>query len=250
MAVRAALLSLLLLASVAAPVLAQSGAPAPTGSLTLMSRPSGAAVRISGDQSVVGRTPMTLDRGLVGRYRVSADDIGYERWKRTITLDGYSADTLWMTLKTKSGVMAGVRSIIFPGWGQFYDDHPGRGVVFMALGVAAGTGYVVSDLRYQDRVDEFHAADAAYQAATTPEAIAETFAARARASERADDAYDLRNDVVIAAGVVWGLSVLDAAIFVPRPVGPVLLGALPAPRPRSAGARGGGFTFTFAQVRF
>jgi hypothetical protein len=245
MTFRAALMSLLLLATFAASVLAQPASPPSTGSLTLMSRPAGASFRITGDQSVVGRTPMTLDRGLIGRYHVSAEDIGYERWKRSITLDGYSADTLWMTLKTKNAAMAGLRSLILPGWGQFYDDHPGRGMVFMVLGVAAGAGYVVTDARYRDRVDEFDAAVAADLVAGTPE----TAAARDRASTRAEDARDLRQDVLIAAGAIWGLSVIEAAISVPHPVGPVMLGGLPAPRV-ALGGTGVGYAWTVAQVRF
>ena len=38
--------------------------PGRVGSLTLMSRPAGASFRIEGDVMVVGRTPMTFDRGL------------------------------------------------------------------------------------------------------------------------------------------------------------------------------------------
>src|SRR6266850_1272687 len=127
MIARLALLMSTFLSLLVAPALAQISPT--TGSLTIMSRPEGAWFRVAGDQAVVGRTPVTLDRGFVGRYHVSGGEIGYERWKRNITLDGVTDDTLWMALKTKSGVMAGVRSMILPGWGQFYDDHTDRGTL-------------------------------------------------------------------------------------------------------------------------
>jgi hypothetical protein len=246
MTVRAALLTMLLLAA-AAPVLAQPPAAdvLPAGSLTVMSRPHGASFRLTGDQSVVGRTPITLDRGLAGRYVVSGSEIGYERWKRTVTLDGFSADTLWMTLKEKSAAMAGMRSLIVPGWGQFYVDHPGRGALVMVGMAAAGVGWLVTDRRYDDRLGDLESANAALAAAVTPAEIADAQAARDAAAEDAEDARDLRQSVLIAGGVLWGLSVLDAVIGVPRPVGPVLLGARIAPARRGDP----GFTITFAQLR-
>jgi hypothetical protein len=232
MIVRAALLPFLLLL-LAAPVLAQpprSQNPGflTAGSLTVMSRPGGAAVRITGDQSVVGRTPFTLDRGLVGRYVITGSEIGYERWRRTISLDGVSADTIWMTLSQKNPAMAGLRSIILPGWGQFYDDNPGRGTIFLGAAILAGAGYAFAEIRMNDREDDL-------AAATTPEEVE-------HATERLDDARDLRKYVLIGGGVVWGLSVIDAIASVPRPVGPVLLGARIAPSLRLTGRDGVGVT--------
>lgn len=239
MIVRAALLLLLLLLS-AAPVLAQpprsqaAGAMF-VGSLTVMSRPGGAAVRISGDQSVVGRTPFTLDRGLVGRYVITGSEIGYERWRRTITLDGVSADTIWMTLSEKNAVAAGLRSILVPGWGQFYDHHPGRGTIFLGAAILAGAGYLFTDIRANNREEDL-------AEATTPEEID-------HAAGRLEDARDLRKYVLIAGGVVWGLSVIDAVVSVPRPVGPVLLGARIAPSLRIA-AGAPGVDVTIARLGF
>lgn len=235
MIVRAALLPLLLLAF-AAPVLAQAPRSMSVGSLTVMSRPGGAAVRITGDQSVVGRTPFTLDRGLVGRYVITGSEIGYERWRRAITLDGASADTIWMTLSEKNAAMAGLRSMIIPGWGQFYDDHPGRGSIFLGAAILAGAGYVFADLRVNDRVEDL-------SAATTPAEVE-------RATERLEDARDVRKYVLIAGGAVWGLSVIDAIISVPRPVGPVLLGARIAPALRVVRGGDPGVEVTVARVGF
>jgi hypothetical protein len=254
MTVRAALLPLLLLVF-AAPVLAQPRGSVPqspltVGSLTVMSRPGGAAVRITGDQSVVGRTPFTLDRGLAGRYVVTGSEIGYERWRRAVTLDGVSADTIWMTLGEKNAAMAGLRSMIVPGWGQFYGDHPGRGTIFLTSAILAGAGYVFADLRYDDRVEEYRAADERYQAATDPNEIAAAFAARADASRRAQDAYDLRRAVVIAGGVIWGLSVVEAVVSLPRPVGPILLGGRVGAPLHGAAAFDPGLTVTLARVDF
>jgi hypothetical protein len=91
-----------------------------------MSRPDRASFRLEGDIKVVGRTPMTFARGLNGPYRITGFEVGYNSWSRRIVLDGVSADTIWMSLSRKHGISAGVRSLIIPGLGQFYDENKGR----------------------------------------------------------------------------------------------------------------------------
>jgi hypothetical protein len=208
MMVRAALLSLLLAVGAVAPALAQDSGP--TGSLTLMSRPAGASFRIEGDVTVVGRTPMTFDRGLSGRYHIVGYEIGYDRWSRTVMLDGVSADTVWFTLGQKNAFMAGARSLILPGWGQIYDEHPVRATLFMLSAVGAGVGVGIAQWRYRDRKDDYAAA-----VGTTNEA---------HAAARLDHARQFRLIMLGALGGVVGVSVIDAAASVPRPVGTILLG--------------------------
>ncbi len=251
MTVRAAVLSLSLAMVSAAPALAQTASP--TGSLTLMSRPAGAWFRLEGDVVVVGRTPMTLDRGLTGRFRVSGSEIGYQRWSRSLVLDGMTADTVWITLREKSALMAGARSLLLPGWGQFYDEHPVRGMVFLVGGIAVGAGLSVNELRYHDRLDDVEAADAAYLAAQTPADASAALAARQSAADAADDARQFRGILLGVAAAVVGLSVIDAAAFVPRPVGTILLGAGPGgsnSARRGLPADGPRIVMTLARVKF
>src|SRR5690349_18087226 len=193
---------------------AQSGLA--SGSLTVLSRPSGASFRITGEQVVVGRTPMTLARGLTGRYEVRSLEPGYATWRRVVNLDGVNADTLWMTLQRKGAAGAGLRSLIVPGWGQFYSSRPGLGATFLAAGVAAGAAVGVTAWRYHTRADDYDAANARYQAATTQSEIDAAFAARQSASDRAEHAYQQRQVTLGVAGGVWGLAVLDALLHFPK----------------------------------
>jgi hypothetical protein len=247
MTVRAAVFSLSLALVSAAPTLAQP--PGPTGSLTLMSRPAGAWFRLEGDVVVVGRTPMTLSRGLTGRFRVSGSDIGYQRWSRTLELDGVTADTVWIALREKSAFKAGVRSLLLPGWGQFYDEHPVRATIFLTTGIVVGSGIGVNEIIHHSRLDHVDAARAAYLADQTPA----TLDALQRAEGRADDCRQLRKILVgVGAGVVL-LSVIDAVASVPRPVGTIVLGALQGGSNSGlSGSPGDGprFALTFAQVKF
>lgn len=173
----------------------------PPGSLTVLSRPPGAAFRLTGDRVVVGRTPMMFERGLVGRFRVQSFEPGFEPWGRSVLLDGVSADTLWMTLRSKSSIRAGLRSLLVPGWGQFYSERPKAGWVELIAGAAAVGVLAAAHLEYENRVDEFEAASSVD---------------RRRAADRAEEARDARNLAMGVAAGVWTLSVLDAVAFFPR----------------------------------
>ncbi len=227
MTLRAAPLSLLLAIVLAAPGLAATGGG--SGALTLMSRPRGASFRIVGDHEVVGQAPMSLGRGMTGRFEIYADEPGYERWHRTVVLDGVSTDTLWISLRRKNAMMAGGRSLLLPGWGQSYDEHPQRGMMFVVAGLVTGGAAALAEVRYRHRVDDYVAANTAYQEAGTVQTIASAFDARALASERANDAHVLRLVAIGVVGGIWGLSILDAMWAVPKPGGTVLLGAAVGP---------------------
>lgn len=189
--------------------------PPATGSLTVLSRPAGAAFRLEGEQVVIGRTPMTIDRGLTGRYELKSLDAGYSTWSRTLFLSGTAADTVWITLHARGAAGAGARSLVMPGWGQAYGHHPGRGVVFFCATAAVGAALAVSAVRYQDRLDTYRDADALYHSATTVSDVEAAFQARARASDRAEDAYKLRQIAFGTLCGVWGLNVLEAMIHFP-----------------------------------
>jgi hypothetical protein len=219
MTLRAALLALLVALATGAPAAAQSTNP--TGSLTLISRPSGVSFRITGDHEVAGRTPTALAPWLPGTYRIRASGIGYERWSRRLVSNGMTSDTLWMALQRKNILGAAGRSLLVPGWGQLYDDHPRRGAIFLAVVAAAAAGAGAAHMRYRDRVDGAYAAQAAYLAAPTPEAGA----AWQRAADEVSPAQRLRQGFIWSGLVLWGLSVTDAMAFVPRPSGPALMGS-------------------------
>src|SRR5206468_12071901 len=110
-----------------------------------------------GDQ-VVGRTQRSFGGGLAGRYRSVGYEIGYDRSSRTVMLDGVTADTVWFTLHQKSAFMASARSLILPGWGQAYDEHPVRATLFMIGAITASAGVGIAHWRVHDRADDYAAA--------------------------------------------------------------------------------------------
>ncbi len=200
--------------AVGAPAQEPAAAPAlPVGSLAIVSQPAGVGVRLVGEQVIEGRTPLVLSRGLAGRYRVMGMQDGYETWRRTIYLDGLSADSLFMKLSAKQALRAGARSALLPGWGQFYSGRPASGWAYLLLGLSAGTLLAVEEFVYQDRVDDYETAREAYRAAATAQEVQLAYEAYRTAARRAEDAFENRRRAAYAAAGVWGINLLDSIVL-------------------------------------
>ncbi|MDM7914645.1 MAG: DUF5683 domain-containing protein [Candidatus Eisenbacteria bacterium] len=186
-------------------------------SLRIRSEPPGALVVLEGEHEWRGVTPWDLQRGLQGRYAVTASLDGYERWQRTIDLEPGAARNLDIRLSRKQAWKAGLRSLFIPGWGQFYAGRPAKGTAFLVGTALAAGGLLWTEIEYQDRVDDFESARNAYLHEGRLDQFDERRAAAERAQDRADRAYDWRQGFLYATGGVWALSLIDALFFFPSP---------------------------------
>ena len=184
------------------PLVARGQDSTSSGSLTVVSRPSGAQCRIRGDRVLRGPTPLTLLSTGPGRYEVQAVDPAFEGWERKIQHDGVRNDTVWISLHPKTRGRAVLRSMALPGWGQFYSQHPGRGWLYMTGAVLAFGGSIAAQATYVDRQ---HEVDDAETLQEWEEAVA-----------RVEDARQVRNALQITAAAFWVVSVVDAALFFPH----------------------------------
>ena len=155
-----------------------------------MGRILGAESLVSGAVSAVGPNYIVTVRQVdvtSGRVLNSAQ-VQFER----SGLVALSADAV--VLRSKTG--AAFRSALVPGWGQFYNREPAKGVLFTAAGLGAlGTAaayYVRAQSAFTD-----------YKMGTS-----ETVDQR----ELANDYIKTANISLIAFGAVWLLNVLDATI--------------------------------------
>jgi hypothetical protein len=194
----------------------------PPGSITVLSRPPHAAFKLIGDQTIMGRTPMTLERGLNGHYRIESNQPGFGHWDRTIDLSGAIADTVWMTLTRKSAGGAFARSLFIPGWGQAYSERPLVAAAWLVAAAGAGTMVAICSIQYRNRQDDVNAA---------------TVTSRPGALQQLDDAQQLKNIALGAAGAVWGLNLIDAVLNFPSLPAGMSLELSGAPAGRGASAR-------------
>ena len=189
-----------------------TAAAKPQPRLVVLSRPAGISFRLEGPRTLVGRTPMTLQNALAGRYQLESLEPGFHRWRQTLDLRGSSPDSVWMTMRMQSAAGAGARSLILPGWGQVYDGHPAASVFWLITSAAGAAGALRMQSIYLERRDDLDAAERAAAKKTNPT----TLAAVERARDRWDQARLWRGIVTTTAGGIWGLNVLEAMIRFPR----------------------------------
>ncbi len=184
----------------------------PPPSLVVRSRPSGADVRLKGDREVLGRTPFTLERPLSGRYRLIGSAPGWERWQRTVQITPGANDTVWMTLRRKHVPMGVARSMVLPGWGSFYNEHPGHGWVLLAGDmVIAGTA-LVAEKQFLDKSDVYDQLQADADAhPTDPSRRLKADTAR----RDRDAVLDFRHNTVKVGAGWWALGIIDALLSPP-----------------------------------
>jgi hypothetical protein len=80
--------------------------------------------------------------------------------------------------------------------------------------VAAG-GFIWTHEAYRNEVDDFNSAKRAYERTTRLDDLPARYEAVRRASESADRAYDRRLFAIAALGGIYGLNLLDCALFGP-----------------------------------
>lgn len=180
------------------------------------SRPSGAAVYLEGAYTVVGRTPLTLERSLIGPYKIRSWKYGFEEYSSELQFTGNN-ETILIRLQRKTPLKAGLRSFVFPGWGQLYTEQRLKALVISAGQLGTGIATLVAHSRYLSAKDDFNAALDEFDRRKQDFAQREVLAEEVRRREREmNDAYDLRRTWLWITGSVWAFNVLDAILFFPR----------------------------------
>ncbi|OGF52120.1 MAG: hypothetical protein A2044_08830 [Candidatus Firestonebacteria bacterium GWA2_43_8] len=90
------------------------------------------------------------------------------------------------------------RSLILPGWGQFYNKDDFKGWVFTITGVLSAAGTITSYLDYSQKYNE-------YNIATDINQIEQKY-------QDANNAYQRFNGAIRITAAVWTLNLLDAVI--------------------------------------
>jgi len=181
--------------------------------LSLNGSPAGASVYIDGNQR--GRLSTHTRLGLrVGDYELKATARGYETYAQRIRIRQDRETELMIQLIPKSRMKAGVRSLMFPGWGQFYSGRKTSGSLLLLAAVSAGAAAGYAHMEYLQLEDEYVEAVNAYNTATKD---------FARYQQEMDDVSDRRSQMsnirqiaLYALGAMWAYNVFDAVVFMPR----------------------------------
>jgi TolB-like protein len=140
------------------------------------------------------------------------------------SLDGLTKEVLGERGKISAALF---RSLVAPGWGQFYTDHPVRGGVSLAavLGAAGFTTYrfLQANNRYNEysSYESFHftkswedsiTADTAISHKSWPQVLHEDTLRSEGNWKSYEEAYDYAMTALLATAGVYALNLLDAAL--------------------------------------
>jgi len=184
--------------------------------LTVKSNPQGAVVELIGEYEFVGRTPFVLPYPLFGKYRVKASKSGFEVINTEMSLSGDVGYTLDLHLLPKTRLKAFSRSIVFPGWGQYYSGRKFTGSLFLGATASALVVFAKNEQRYRNAQTDYKNAASLYNLpGASFEERSQAYLQVQNALKKLDDRENARNISLYVAGGIWLLNILESVLFFP-----------------------------------
>ncbi|MDZ7264427.1 MAG: DUF5683 domain-containing protein [candidate division KSB1 bacterium] len=184
--------------------------------LIIRSDPPGAMLYFEGENSFVGAAPFRLKTNMIGRYRVTAVKSGYEKRRFDYFFKGSETGTMKIRLQPKTGVKAGLRSLVFPGWGQYYSERNTSAIFISMLTAAAGVGTLVADRDYNRVVDAYQLALDNYEKNKKNYELSNQYwQIVADKQKKADAIFQRRQTWLYVTGGLWLYNFLDSIFFFP-----------------------------------
>ncbi len=191
-------------------------------------------VHVYSGSDLWGTLPLLEKKLNPGSYELKFVRGGYESKENSYTIALGQKISEHIELSPKKKGKAFMKSLFFPGLGQFYasdQNNPGRGrmgTIFALTGIAAiaGTGY-----SWNSFVEAQNAYDDAYSFYQTQNQLDDINAAREAAQDKNSLMFDSRNLAVAVSGAtaaLWFLSAIEAVIGFPDYGVSFSSGALPA----------------------
>jgi len=191
------------------------GAP-PNGAVTIESNPSGALVYLKGEYQFMGRTPFLLPYTLFGKYKIQANRRGYHSVDSEHNFTGESGNVMMLKLSPKTPAKALSRSLVFPGWGQFYSGRRVAGTFFMGTTTAAFVALVIKQNQYKDAQNDYKTAAASFNRGGSFEEEQAAYTRLQNALNKLESTENDRNTSRYIAGGIWVLNVFESVLFFPR----------------------------------
>lgn len=182
----------------------------------IKSDPPGAMLYFQGENSFVGVAPLKLRPKMIGSYKIMAVKSGFEKQKLDYYFRGTESGTMKIKLVPKTPLKAGLRSFVFPGWGQIYSERKTSGIVVSLVALGAGIGTLKTHLDYDKALDDYKKAYDDYQKNIKDYQLAEEYRKIVDDKvSKADDVYERRETWLIIAGSLWLYNMLDSILFFP-----------------------------------
>jgi hypothetical protein len=129
---------------------------------------------------------------------------------------GDRQNSLYIKLVSKSRFKAAWRSLLFPGWGQFYSNRKAKGVILGVLNTASLVATVNAYKNYEDAKDDYERALSQYRRARVVDDIPRLRREMEEGAREADEAFELRTAFTAVTAILWAYNVMEAVFFFPR----------------------------------
>lgn len=191
-----------------------TGVYSQTNQITLSTNPNGAKIEMKGEYIITGVTPLKIPYDLTGVYKIKSSRNGYENWSAIYDFSGNNSKDFFFKLKPKTRFKAGLRSIFFPGWGQFYSDRKIQGFLISGLELTSAL-YTIKKITDHNRIIEnydkllgnYNKTNLTYQKRQNlkNQLINQEI--------KAEEAYDKKQMWIYILASVWTYNILDAIVF-------------------------------------
>ena len=118
--------------------------------------------------------------------------------QETDNLEGESPDASRYIFVRDPRPAAAIRSMILPGWGQFYKDEPVKGYVYAGLWAGSASLTIITHIRRRD-------AARSYRISRDPQEISDTY-------QDYNRLHKFRNAMFLTSASVWLVSYIDALL--------------------------------------
>ncbi|MFC1694278.1 PEGA domain-containing protein [Candidatus Latescibacterota bacterium] len=177
-------------------------------------RPPGANVYVDGKE--IGRTPVSKMKISPGNHKLKIIRMGYEVYEETFTTQKAKTTELAPILIPKTKLKAFKKSLIFPGSGQRYTEHKGKGVLITVLQIATIGGAVGATVKsmevqseYDDAITDYKNAGSLYEIDRTAKFAEDKY-------DEASGASTAQMAAIGAAAAVYLWNIIDVAINSPK----------------------------------
>jgi hypothetical protein len=185
------------------------------GNVTINSDPQGSLIKLTGDITFSGVTPIRFDRPLSGEYKVEVLRDGFESYRSKAYFSESQQSELNVRLVPKTRVKSFLRSMIIPGWGQRYYGNSTKATL-LTVGIAASAiSYYFVKTDYDDKVEIYNEKKAARDNAIHWSDIGQLDRELYEAQKAADDAEDWVNIMTVATVGIYAFNLLDSYFLFP-----------------------------------
>ncbi len=181
----------------------------------ISTRPEGATIFLEGE--IIGKSPFRFPHDMNGNYKLKARKQGYETWVRCIDFRKGHIDSIHIRLEEKKQGKAVLRSFIIPGWGQSYSQQDTKSKIFLISEIVALAGLSLSQLNYQNKLDDFNQAKSGYdQLSLSYMQERAAWNNWKNTHAQLEDAHQTRTILLITSLAIYALNIFDSLFFYPE----------------------------------